>query len=316
MDLRSRIAGHVWTLWPSLRQRILPVSAPESIPWSAPARSDIGEIRLSGRWRGEPSTVAVVVIHGLGGSHERPYCLRAAQAVQAHGWSSLRLALRGADGRSRDFYHAGLTEDIDATLASPVLADYERIVLLGYSLGGHIALRYACGRPDPRVRAVAAICSPLDLDRAAHYLDHRAWPVYRQHVLRGLLAMYRRIAEKRPVPTPPEELEGIQTLREWDSLTVCPRWDFGSPEEYYATQSVGPLLRYLHVPSLLVASRQDPMLAIGDIEVSLNGANPLLEVRRVSAGGHVGFPRDLDLGEDAPRGLERQVLRWMERRLR
>ena len=58
------------------------------------------------------------------------------------------------------------------------------------------------------------------------------------------------------------------------------------------------------------------MIAIGDIEASLSEANPLLEVRRLSAGGHVGFPPRLDLGEDAPGGMERQVLRWLERKLR
>ena len=316
VDLRSRLTGHAWTIWPTARHRIVPVRAPESVPWSAPAKADVGEIRLSGRWRAEPCTVAVVVVHGLGGHPDRPYCLRAAHAIQAHGWSSLRLAMRGADGKARDFYHAGLIEDIDAALASPVFDDYERIVLLGYSLGGHVVLRYASERPDPRVRAVAAVCAPLDLDRAARHLDERAWPVYRQHVLRGLLRMYTDIATKRPVPTPPEELVGIDSIRTWDALTVCPRWGFGSPEEYYTTQSVAHVLRFLHVPSLLVVSRHDPMLSTDDVEASIAHANPLLEVRRVGAGGHVAFPGDLDLGEDAPRGLERQVLRWMERRLR
>ena len=163
------------------------------------------------------------------------------------------------------------------------------------------------------MKAVAAICTPLDLDRAADHLDHRAWTVYRKHLLEGLLAMYREVAAKRPVPTPPEELVGVDSVRTWDSLTVCPRWGFGSPEEYYATQSVSSVLRYLHVPSLLVVSRQD---SIADVEASIGNANPLLEVRRVGNGGHVGFPAGLDLGEDAPRGLERQVLRWLERRLR
>lgn len=314
--MRSRIAGHAWSLWPTLRHRVVPVAAPDSVPWSAPAPSDVGEIRLSGRWSAEPCTVAVVVLHGLGGNPERPYCRRAARAIQAHGWSCLRLAMRGADGRARDFYHAGLTADLDVALSSPVFDDYERIVLLGYSLGGHVVLRYASERPDPRVRAVAAVCSPLDLDRAAVHLDGHAWPLYRRHVLEGLLAMYREVATKRPVPTPPEELQGVDSIRTWDALTVCPRWGFGSPEEYYATQSAARVLRYLHVPSLLVVSRQDPMVPIADIEASIGDANPLLEVRRVGAGGHVGFPAALDLGEDAPRGLERQVLRWMERRLR
>lgn len=315
-DLRARIAGHSWTLWPTVRHRVVPVTAPDSVPWSAPALADIGEIRLSGRWQAQPCTVAVVVLHGLGGNPDRPYCLRAARAIEGHGWSCLRLAMRGADGRGRDFYHAGLISDLDAALSSPVFDAYERIVLLGYSLGGHVALRYACDRPDPRVKAVAAVCSPLDLDRAAAHLDHHALSFYRRHVLDGLLRMYTEVSTKRPVPTPPEELAGIDSMREWDQLTVCPRWGFGSAEEYYATQSVAHVLRYLHLPSLLVVSRQDPMIPIDDVEASIGNANPLLEVRRVGAGGHVGFPGRLDLGEDAPRGLERQVLRWMERRLR
>ena len=189
-------------------------------------------------------------------------------------------------------------------------------MLLGYSLGGHVALRYACEQPDPRLRAVVTVCAPLDLDRSARNIDERAWPVYRRHLVSGLLEMYRSVAAVREVPTPLDRLEAVDTIREWDRLTVCPRFGFESPEHYYATQSVAPRLRHLHVPALLVVSRQDPMLSIDDLEASLGAANPLLEVRRVSGGGHVSFPAGLDLGEDAPRGLERQVLRWTERRLR
>lgn len=316
LDPRSRLEGHFWTLWPTLRTHLAPLSAPPSLRWRAAVETETGRVHLSGLWREEPCTVAVVVVHGLGGSFDRPYCVRAARAVQEHGWSCLRLALRGADRNGEDFYHAGLIEDLHAAIQSPALRAYERIVVLGYSLGGHVALRYACAGPDPRVRAVAAVCAPLDLDRAARHLDEHTWPVYRRHLLRGLLEMYREIAAVRTVPTPPRVLEAVETIREWDRLTVCPRFGFESPEHYYATQSVAPRLRHLHVPALLVVSRQDPMLALEDIEASLGEANPLLEVRRVGAGGHVGFPTGIDLGEDAPRGLERQVLRWMERRLR
>jgi uncharacterized protein len=313
---RTELAGHAWTLWPTLRERIAPLSAPPSERWRTWVDSDRGRVQLTGRWREEPCTVAVVVVHGLGGGYDRPYCIRAARAVQGHGWSCLRMALRGADRSGEDFYHAGLTDDLHAAIESPVLRSYERIVLLGYSLGGHVVLRYACQRPDPRVRAVAAVCAPLDLDRAAHHVDEHAWPLYRRHLLGGLSEMYRAVAARGAVPTAPAALEHVQSIREWDRLTVCPRFGFDSPEHYYATQSVAPRLRHLHVPALLVVSRQDSMLAIDDVEAALDTANPLLEVRRVSTGGHVSFPAGLDLGEDAPRGLERQVLRWMERRLR
>jgi predicted alpha/beta-fold hydrolase len=308
--------GHFWALWPRLRDRVLPLEAPSSRAWSTRIRDGERRLTLRGRWREEPSTVAVIVIHGLGGGHDRPYCIRAARAIAAHGWSCLRLALRGADGSGEDFYHAGLIDDVAATVTSPAFANYERIVIIGYSLGGHLALRYACEKPDPRVRAVAAICAPLDLDRGARHLDEHAGRLYRRHLLNGLRDQYAAVVARGFAPTPLSDLSHVDSIREWDRLTICPRFGFASAEDYYATQSVAARLRQLHVPSLLAVSRQDPMISLADIEASLGDANPLLEVRRINSGGHVGFPPGLDLGEDAPGGLERQVLRWLERKLR
>lgn len=309
-------SGHFWTLWPQVRDRVFPLKAPPSREWTTRVREDDRVVTLRGRLREEPSTVCVIVVHGLGGSYDRPYCIRAARAVAAHGWSGLRLALRGADLSGEDYYHAGLTADLHAAIDSPALASYERIVIVGYSLGGHVALRYACSRPDDRVRAVAAICSPLDLDRGARHLDEHAGRFYRRHILDGLRRHYAAVDARGRAPVPLRELEHVDSLREWDRLTICPRWGFSSAEEYYATQSVAPRLRQLHVPSLLAVSRHDPMVTLADVEASVTDANPLLEVRRLGTGGHVGFPPGLDLGEDAPGGLERQVLRWLERKLR
>lgn len=310
------LSGHFWTVWPRVRDRVFPLKAPPSREWTTRIREGSRTVTLRGRWREEPSTVCVLVLHGLGGGYDRPYCIRAARAIAAHGWSCLRMAMRGADLSGEDYYHAGLTADIEAAIESPALAAYERIVIVGYSLGGHVALRYACSRPDERVRAIAAICSPLDLDRGARHLDERTARVYRRHLLNGLREHYAAVDARGNAPVPLSELEHVDSIREWDRLTICPRWGFSSAEEYYSTQSVSGVLRQLHVPSLLAVSRHDPMVSISDIEASVGGANPLLEVRRLGSGGHVGFPPGLDLGEDAPGGLERQVLRWLERRLR
>ena len=55
--------------------------------------------------------------------------LRGAAAVDAIGGSSLCLSLRGSDRRGEDFYNIAQTVDLHAALASPALADYERIYL-------------------------------------------------------------------------------------------------------------------------------------------------------------------------------------------
>jgi uncharacterized protein len=54
------------------------------------------------------------------------------------------------------------------------VARYRRIFLLGYSVGGHVALRAAIECKDPRLCAAAAICPPLDLNAATKAFDHPA----------------------------------------------------------------------------------------------------------------------------------------------
>ena len=48
--------------------------------------------------------------------------------------------------------------------------------------------------------------------------------------------------------------------------------------------------------------------------MALASASSLLDARWIDRAGHVGFPRDLDLGVRGDRGLAGQVLGWLEDR--
>ena len=119
------------------------------------------------------------------------------------------------------------------------------------------------------------------------------------------------MAERRPVPTPPAQARRIRTLRAWDDAVVAPRHGFTSAQDYYDKVSVGPRLGKLALRSLLVASEHDPMVPLNTLRPWLDRASPSLEVQVVPDGGHVGFPAGLDLDEDAPPGLENQVIGWL-----
>jgi predicted alpha/beta-fold hydrolase len=272
-----------------------------------------GAVELSGLLRTpRRAEDLVVLVHGLGGGIESPYVNSAAAACDAAGLGTLRLGLRGSDGRGGDFYHAGLTADLEAAMASPGLEPFERIHLLGFSLGGHMALRYACERPDPRLRAVAAVCAPLDLRLAQQAFDRPiVWP-YRVYVLGRLKRMYAALAAGASLPTPPSQVLRVKTLRDFDRLTVVPRFGFADPEDYYERASVGPHLARLATRALLVASPGDPMVSSRAIAAAAATA-PGLEVRWARWGGHIGFPPGLDLGEAAPPGLDGQVAAWLAR---
>jgi hypothetical protein len=275
---------------------------------------DVGPVRLTGYLtRPEDARDVIVLVHGLGGCADSGYMPGAARAASEAGLASLRLNLRGSDRLGEDFYHAGLTEDLRAAVASPELAGFDRVFVLGYSMGGHVALRYGTengDRLDSRVEAVAAICAPLDLAASGAVMDRPAFWVYRRYLLRHLLEIYRAVAARRPVPIPVEEAERIRLFREWDDRIVAPRHGFESAADYYARASVGPRLDRFGRPdrsdrsgprALLVVAEDDPMVPAETVRPALEGRETGLRVRWVPSGGHIGFSQP----------PEPEVLRWL-----
>ena len=309
------VHGHYWTVAPLVAHRLRPLPPSPAEPFFLLRHGEDGrELPLTG-WltRGDERKL-LILVHGLGGSAESPYLRRSCRLAHARGLSVLRVNLRGADGSGCDFFHAGLTEDLHATLASPQLAQYDQIWMLGFSVGGHVVLKLATEAEDPRLEAVAAICSPLNLDATATDFDRpAAWP-YRQHVFRGLFAHYEAIARHHPVPTPLAVVKKASSLRQLDQLTVVPRFGFGTAESYYATVSVGPRLDRLRRPALLVATAEDPMVTARSVRAGLEAAPPNdLQVAWSPVGGHVGFPPGADLGLGAPGSTDEQVHAWLLR---
>ncbi len=310
------VSGHLWTILPRLHGRLWPPPLPPWTEWSTvvpDARQ--GMVRLTGRlFEVQDATGLFVVIHGLGGSVRSPYLARAVWAAREAGLACLLLNLRGADRLGEDFYHAGLIADLDAPLACPQLAVYEDIYFFGYSLGGHVVLRWAVESHDPRVRAVATLASPVDLELSAETYKQWYMAAYQRFLLIGLRNIYREVAARGPVPVPMEQAEQVRSLWDWDDLIVAPRHGFEGAEDYYRQVSVAPHLERLRVPTLYVGSEADPMVLAETVKPYLERGSRHLEVCWTDRGGHLGFPRHLDLGLGAaPGSAEAQVLHWLLR---
>ena len=315
--LLKRAIGHFWTIGPALRDTIGPCDAPEAQPWETRVANEHGEqIVHSGLFRDLPGSDAlVVVLHGMGGTVERGYCGAAARAAERAGLSCLRLALRGADGRGTDLHHAGFTDDLGPILDHATLQRFEQIAFVGYSLGGHVALTAGVKQVDERLKAVAALCPPLDLQACQQLIDSPSGWVYRRYLLKGLKQTYPTIARGQAVPTPPERIAEVNALREWDRLTVVPRFGFRDVDEYYETQSVGPKLSQTTMSTLVVASPADPMIPADSLRGALGRASDSVTVRWVRDGGHVFFPPNVKLGFGPRPGVEEQVMQWVAEQL-
>ncbi len=310
--LYSWSVGHFNTLRPFFERSLRPAVRPLTEPFSAEVHDpDLGPIVVSGEYLRRDTARAVIVIHGLGGSVRSGYMGLALRAADELGVSALLLNCRGSDLVAGDIYHSGLTADLRAAIESPLLSSVREIALLGYSIGGHVALCHGCEVLDPRVTRIAAICSPLHLEISARDFDAPRINVYRGHVMDGLKEIYTAAYQRNPRGIVPHAARKISRIRDWDEAIVAPRFGFASASDYYQSQSVGPKLHRLSREALYIGATFDPM-------VRCDGIRPYLDDGKVRAvwddrAGHLGFGPGFTLGRPGPLGLEPQVLSWLFR---
>ena len=290
MRLLDALTGHLLTLAPVLKAGLRPAPALKGAPFEAFLQDDkVGKVRLTG-WLSHIADDAplLVIVHGLAGSIDSPYMKRLARLAHRTGLNTLLLNLRGADRTGEDIYHAGLTADLDAALASPALAAYASIVVLGCSMGGHMVLRWGFTPHHARVRAIGSLCAPLDLKQGARDIDSVSRVMYREHLLRGLKEIYARAHARQRVPTALERIEAVRTIRAWDELAVVPRFGFQNAEHYWHETEVAPHLAHLALPTRIVVAKHDPMVLAVPLSKYLGRLPAHVSVSWVN-GGHLGF---------------------------
>lgn len=321
--------GHLWTCLPHAWGEVRRPPLGEGVAWRTQTPDGVsihGRLHLptntqptstrptstrptSTRPETTQPTTLIVVIHGLGSDHDRPYVRIGAKAALDAGVAVLRLELRGGGADPQGLYHAGLLSDLDAVLACPALQGFDVIHVMGYSLGGHLAMVLGVEATDPRIGRVAAICAPLDLAVTQRHIDHRRRSAYRHNILVGLKASYKTLADRMAVPCPWSVVKRVRTIYEWDARVVVPHYGFGSVENYYATVSAGPRLDGLQRDALFVATVHDPMIPVDSLRPYLDA--PRLTARLLDRGGHVYFPKDVQLGFGDRSGVEAQVVHWL-----
>lgn len=105
----------------------------------------VDEVRLSAaHWRGSDRSLAYVVAHGFTGSWKRPEVVRVLERLAATGAGVLAMSFRG-HGASEGGSTVGDLEvlDVDAAVGWARALGYERVVTVGFSMGGAVVVRHA-----------------------------------------------------------------------------------------------------------------------------------------------------------------------------
>jgi predicted alpha/beta-fold hydrolase len=267
----------------------------------------------SAEW--EPGGDCVLLVHGLGGSHRSKYLVRVARRLLAQGFRVYRMDLRGTGAtlpHCRRLYNAACSGDVRAAFESVRERNpASRIFVVGFSLGGNIALKLAgeaADDPLPGLAGIAAVAAPIDLIRCSELILR--YPFYDRFYVRNLVRQvdaHARVHPHIPAPLWPKPM----TLRLFDELYTAPRGGFPSALEYYRAASSFPLVPRIAVPAFLLTARDDPFVAWQPYDEL--PSQPHLRVHIASGGGHLGF-----LGPDGRGGFrwaETQIVHWLRQQL-
>ncbi len=266
----------------------------------------------------------VVVVHGIGGSSESRYVVRAAVALHRAGYHVVRLDLRGAGASTPDapsLYHAGLSADLGHVVHElSCMPGVDGVVLLGFSGGGTMALKLAgeLGEASPEaLRAVVSISAPLDYTLVGAWMDTLGRLPYRFHVLRGLANGAREFARQHPQRAHyrPSQVKRMSTFRHYDSTIIVPMHGFGDVDEYYAAASAGPWLARIHVPTLVVHADDDPMVPGKTVRPWLAKASKAVRAEISPHGGHLGWVSGFDEADWVTGWSMKRALAFLAERL-
>ena len=248
--------------------------------------------RLVARYHaGSGIAPAVMLVPGLTGCEASWHVLQSAGALLAAGHPVIRLNLRGSPpGRSlaRGHYHMDRVRDLaDACIAVAELdagIGDRGIAILGFSLGGALALRLASAPYLPEtVGAVASISAPLDLAAAAERIARPRNRLYERWLLARLREETEPVWRRAPDPVR-EAVARSRHLRDFDDALTAREAGFRDAADYYASCSPARSLGSLGVPTMIVHADDDPWVPPPSV-----AASPPLSVVVTRGGGHVGF---------------------------
>ncbi len=246
-----------------------------------------------------PEQTRVILLHGLSGCADSHYMVGLQRVLAERSIPSTVMNARGAfrpNDRARS-YHAGETGDLDELIRRLHERDpAASLVPVGVSLGGSRLLNWLAEGGHAAVPTALAISVPLDLGAGSLRLDRGLSRLYRNHLLKQLVAQQqakrRHLRQAAPAEAERHEavgpLTGIRNFRDFDNRVVAPLHGFRDAWDYYERASAGSWLAKITTPTRLIQASDDPFMtpACRPNPEQL-GSGVTLEASH--RGGHVGF---------------------------
>ena len=273
------------------------------------------------RWQADKQNSPTILLwHGIEGSSSSVYMLAMAEKGFAAGFNIVRMNLRNCGGTEHltpTLYHGGLSEDLRSVVTELVEGDrLEKLVLVGFSLGGNMVLKLAAeyGNEHPReVLGICAVSPSVDLSASSNMIGLRSnWLYHRDFVRR----LKRRIQIKHklyPELYDTTQLQQVRTLRDFDSRYTALLHGFKDVDDYYRRASSVTLLDRIQLPTLIIHAEDDPFIPFAPLRTSAAVSNPAILLMGTKRGGHVAFLSARSRNQNFASGLNEDRF-WAENR--
>ena len=243
------------------------------------------------------SKKVVLIIHGLEGSSNSTYVQSLALVLNTNNFDTVSINLRGCSGEANRLlssYHSGKTDDLDTVFHYlKQHCSYEEFYLVGYSLGGNMALKYTGEKGSAisnEIKKTVGVSVPCDLKGSSESLSSFWNKIYMQ---RFLVTLKQKVLDKsKEFPDSfidKEKIQNATNFYDYDNLYTAPAHGFANALDYWSKCSSKQFIPEIKIPTLLVTAKDDPFLSDSCFPIREALDNNYFTLEMTKYGGHVGF---------------------------
>jgi uncharacterized protein len=278
---------HLETIYPSLLRKV------KLQPYKRERIVTPDQDFLDLDWLEQKSPSLAIISHGLEGNTDRAYVKGMAKAAYQAGLDVLAWNYRGCSeeiNKQLRFYHSGATDDLDYVIHHAIKTNrYEKIYLVGFSLGGNLTLKYLGEATRPaQIKRAVVFSVPIELESSCEKISQPSNWVYSRRFLNSLRDKIIRKHALMP-DLDIKHIHSIKTLMEFDDHFTGPIHGFKNAHEYYYKNSAIRFMENITTPTLLVSALNDPFLSPECYPNDQFKQHSYIRIETPSRGGHVGF---------------------------
>ena len=234
----------------------------------------------------------IILSHGLEGDTSRQYIMGMVKNFNAHGFDCIAWNFRSCSGemnQTKTFYHSGATDDLETVIKHSLSKDYDKIYLVGFSLGGNLTLKYLGERGQnlyPEIQRAITFSVPLHLSSSSKKIGWLYTRRFNRSLINKILEKSQRFPEFQ---IDISNIAKIKTLKDFDDAYTSQLHGFIDAEDYYERNSSLYFLDKINIPALIINAQNDPFLSEECFPFEKIKSMEKVYFQAPKMGGHCGF---------------------------